>query len=141
MPPELRSLHLRRTILFGSLMLAALVAVIGIGTVWMRYQITTAASQAREHENRRIALERRSDELQGQVASLLNPEFLQRQNQAFALGLVPTNETQVIRVAGSASRMLAAKRNTGLLAGAEAAGVASSKQPGQLASFQPPILR
>jgi hypothetical protein len=46
---------------------------------------------------------------------LLNPEFLQRKNREFGLGLVPTDEPQVIRVTESATRRLAARRHEEIL--------------------------
>jgi hypothetical protein len=105
--------------------------VIGLGTVWMRVQTTNAASRERRLEQERAALERTSNELQGQIAALLNPEFLQNQNRTFALGLVPTNETQVIRVSESVTRLLAAKRHT-TLADPAAGRVVAATEPAPL---------
>lgn len=104
-----------RCLLYGSFLFAVFVGTLGIATVWMRYQTSSTAARIRDHEQRTAELQRRSEELEGQVAALLLPEYLQRQNAQFALGLVPTDEPGVIRVSESVTRRLAAKRNRELM--------------------------
>lgn len=104
-----------RTLLFGTFLLAVFIVVLGMATVWMQVQISSSASRRETLEQRRTELTRRTEELQGQIAMLMNPEVLQRHNREFGLGLVPTDEPQVVRVTESVTRRLAAKRNREIL--------------------------
>ncbi len=83
----------------------------GLGAVWMRHQISVTANQTRQTEIRLAQTERRLAELSASIAAEQSPEVLERRNQEMRLGLARPSEPQVVRVAVSAERRLAAKRN------------------------------
>lgn len=134
MPNDRSSVPEIRVILIGGFVLTLGLVILGVGTVRQRYQIYATKAATRDLESKRAAAERQHDELQGQVAALLNPEFLQRQNQAFALGLVPTSEQTVIRVSEPVTRRLAAKRHRDLLLAEGSVG----RPPAEIAAAEAP---
>lgn len=94
----------------------ALVAIlgsssIGLGTVWMRHQISIAANANKVLEASIADLERRIEETDSLIAAEQDPEVLNRRNAEWRLGLVAPDETQVRRVSDDAVMLLAAKHN------------------------------
>ena len=97
-------------------MVYALVAIcgcasIGLGTVWMRHQISIAANENKVLEASIADLERRVEETGAAIAAEQDPAVLSRRNAEWRLGLVPPGETQVRRVTEDPVARLAAIQN------------------------------
>jgi hypothetical protein len=86
-------------------------ASIGVGTVWMRHQISVLANTNKALETSIAGLERRIEEADAAVAGEQDPGVLSRKNAEWRLGLVAPGETQVRRVSGDPVMRLAALRN------------------------------
>lgn len=86
----------------------------GLGAVWLRHQISVTANHTRRLEVRLAEAERRLAEVTTFVAAEQSPNVLERRNREMNLGLVMPREPQVVRVAESPERRLAAKRNADL---------------------------
>jgi Tfp pilus assembly protein PilN len=100
----------------------ALVAIcgstsIGLGTVWMRHQISLSANANKVLESQIAGLERRIEEADSAIASEQDPAVLNRRNAEWQLGLVAPAETQVRRVPDDVVMRLAAKHNRTLFGG------------------------
>jgi hypothetical protein len=97
-------------------MVYALVAIcgsasIGLGTVWMRHQISVAANANKVLEASIADLERRIEETDAAIAAEQDPAVLNRRNIEWSLGLVAPGETQVHRVPGDPVLLLASLHN------------------------------
>lgn len=99
---------------------------LGLAAVWMRQEIFRTAARNRAVEVRLADVERRLAGVDAEVAAMLNPAVLVRQNEAMRLGLGVPREEQVARVAESPVLRLAAKRNREILTVAPAAGSATA---------------
>lgn len=99
---------------------------LGLAAVWMRQEIFRTAARNRALEVRLADVERQLAGVDAEVAAVLNPAVLARQNEAMRLGLGVPREDLVARVAGSPVLRLAAKRNREILTVAPAAGAAPS---------------
>ena len=100
-------------------MVYALVAIfggasIGLGTVWMRHQISVVANTNKVLEATIAGLERRIEETDAAIASEQDPDVLIRKNDFWKLGLVAPAETQVGRISEDPMLRLAALRNRAL---------------------------
>lgn len=100
-------------------MVIALVAIcgcstIGLGTVWMRHQISIAANANRTLEASIADLERQVEEADAAISAEQDPAVLTRRNAEWHLGLVPPGETQVHRVTDDTILRLAAMHNSKL---------------------------
>ncbi|MGA2017906.1 MAG: hypothetical protein ABSH26_13230 [Opitutaceae bacterium] len=100
----------------NQLMVYALVAIcgtgsIGLGTVWMRHQISIAANANKVLEASIADLERRIEETDAAIAAEQDPAVLIRRNADWRLGLVPPGETQVRRISEDPVTRLAAIHN------------------------------
>ncbi|MFH1497884.1 MAG: hypothetical protein ABII82_08675 [Verrucomicrobiota bacterium] len=93
----------------------------GLGAVWLRHQISITANHTRRLEVRLAEAERRLAEVTTYVAAEQSPDALERRNREMRLGLVMPREPQVVRVAESPERRLAARRNADLFADEPAA--------------------
>lgn len=97
---------------------------IGLGTVWLRHQISLTANNTKQLEQRIIEAERHLSELNTQVTAEQSIDVLARRNTEWKLGLVLPKEPQVVRVAESPERLLAARNNAEVFASQSvAAGV------------------
>jgi len=97
-------------------LVCALVAIcgsgsIGLGTVWMRHQISIAANANKLLEASIADLDRRIEETDAAIAAEEDPAVLARRNVDWRLGLVPPAETQVRRVTVDPVARLAGIRN------------------------------
>ena len=97
-------------------MVYALVAIscsasIGLGTVWMRHQISLTANINKVLEAQVADLERRIEETDAAIASEQDPGTLNRRNIDWRLGLVPPNETQIRRITEDSVKRLEAIQN------------------------------
>jgi type II secretory pathway component PulJ len=71
---------------------------IGLGTVWMRHQISIVANANRALESQIADLQRHLQERDAEIASEQDPAALERRNQEWRLGLQPAAASQVQRV-------------------------------------------
>ena len=83
-------------------MVYALVAIcgsasIGLGTVWMRHQISIAANANKVLEASIADLDRRIEETDASIAAEQDPAVLNRRNAEWHLGLVAPEEIHVHR--------------------------------------------
>lgn len=85
--------------------------LLGLATVWVRYQVAATASDIRRLEVSIQQSERNLREVDGRIGEALNPSFLLSQNDRFDLRLRPAAEPQVIRVPVALGARLAAKRD------------------------------
>jgi Tfp pilus assembly protein PilN len=84
---------------------------VGLGTVWLRHQISVAANQTRQFNAQIVEIDRRLAEIASRIASEQDISELQRKNQSFALGLVSPQEAQIVRITESPEERLAIRRN------------------------------
>jgi hypothetical protein len=73
-------------------------ASIGLGTVWMRHQISLVANENKDFETVIAKVEHQIEETDAAIAAEQDPTVLNRKNIGWRLGLVPPGETQVRRV-------------------------------------------
>jgi Tfp pilus assembly protein PilN len=97
-------------------MVIALVAIcgcstIGLGTVWMRHQISVAANANKALEASISEIERRIEEADAAISAEQDPAVLARRNAEWQLGLIPPAETQLRRVPDDTIMSLATKHN------------------------------
>lgn len=102
--------------LVGTLMMICFSGSLGLGTVWLRHEISLAANRNRQLEAQLTEVERRVDANTAAIAAEQSPDTLVRRNAEWRLGLVPPREAQVVRVADDVERRLAAKNRAGLFA-------------------------
>lgn len=98
-------------IIVYTLVMICLSGSVGLGTVWMRHQISVTANENRRVEARIAEAERRLAETRILVAAEESLEALNRRNAEWRLGLVPPLESQVRRITESPEKRLAALRN------------------------------
>lgn len=89
---------------------------IGLGTVWLRHQISITANNTKVLEQRIVEAERHLAELNTQVTAEQSIDVLARRNSEWNLGLVLPKEPQVVRVSESPERRLAARNNAEIFA-------------------------
>ncbi len=87
---------------------------IGLGTVWMRHQISLAANATKVLDARIAELDRRLNETKAVLEAEQDPAILKQRNAEWHLGLVQPNPEQIVHLPGDAVMRLAAKRNRGL---------------------------
>jgi hypothetical protein len=87
---------------------------IGLGTVWMRHQISMTANSTKQLAARIAEVERRLAETTTAAETERDPDVLLRRNAAWKLGLTPPNQAQIVHVGEDPVMRLAAKRNRGL---------------------------
>lgn len=86
-------------------------ASIGLGTVWMRHQISLVANDNKVLEASIADVERRIEEADAAIAAEQDPAVLDRRNTEWHLGLVAPGETQVRRVQQDPVERLASLHN------------------------------
>jgi Tfp pilus assembly protein PilN len=97
-------------------MVIALVAIcgcstIGLGTVWMRHQISIAANANKVLESSIADLDRRIEEADAAISAEQDPAVLNGRNVQWQLGLVAPAETQLRRVPDDTVMRLASLHN------------------------------
>jgi hypothetical protein len=90
---------------------------IGLGTVWMRHQISVTANSKRLLAADLAALKRLTDETNALVEAEQRPEVLRQRNQDWRLGLVPVSDGQVAHVNVDLVRRLRARANQDIYEG------------------------
>jgi hypothetical protein len=88
---------------------------IGLGTVWMRHQISLTANAARILDARIAAIERHLTEATAAAETERDTNVLLRRNAEWNLGLVPPNQAQIVHVQEDPVMLLRAKAGGGLL--------------------------
>jgi hypothetical protein len=86
-------------------------STVGLGTVWMRHQISVTANATKLLDARIAELERHLAETTTAIETERDPQALLRRNAEWRLGLVAPVPDQVVRVAEDSTLRLAAKRN------------------------------
>jgi hypothetical protein len=71
---------------------------LGLGTVWIRHQISVTAKANRALLAEIGEVNRRSDDIEALIRSEQRPELLRQLNLDFRIGLVPMNEVPVVQV-------------------------------------------
>ena len=84
---------------------------IGLGTVWMRHQISITANHNRELLERIASLDRRIAETTTAIEGEEGSEVLRRRNADWKLGLAPASDLQVVRVTEDDMNRHATMRN------------------------------
>lgn len=87
---------------------------IGLGTVWMRHQISLTANATKVLDARIAEVERRVGENTAVIEREQAPVVLKERNAEWKLGLVNPSKEQFVDVPGDAVRRLVAKHNRGL---------------------------
>lgn len=90
---------------------------VGLGTVWLRHQISLTANRSKMIEARIAEVERHWAEKKAAVETAQGPDMLKQRNAEWHLGLVPPKEPQVTRVSQDATQVLEAKNNRDFLNG------------------------
>lgn len=96
-------------LLLGLLVTIAFGGSIGLGTVWMRLQISTTANANRALKADWERIERLIDEKKTIIETEQSPDKLRALNAAMRLGLVPMNEVNVVHVTDNTTDRLAAR--------------------------------
>lgn len=89
---------------------------IGLGTVWLRHQISLTANATRQLEARLNEVERHNNEKYAEIERAQSPAMLEYLNEHWQLGLQPPTPAQVQHMNVDPVRLLAAKRNRELFA-------------------------
>ena len=84
---------------------------IGLGTVWMRHQISLTAKNNRALLAEISEINRRSDDIEALVRGEQRPELLRQLNDKFRLGLVPLNEVPVTHVIDNVAQRMVERAN------------------------------
>lgn len=108
MPPPHAQAH---KFVILTLLLLAFAGTLGLGAVWVRQEIFSAAHRCRRLEGQLADVTRQVDELNAEVATAESVAALLRQNDALHLGMVLPRPAQVVRVEEDAVLALAAKRS------------------------------
>ena len=87
---------------------------IGLGTVWMRHQISLTANATKVLDARIAELDRHLNETKAVLEAEQDPAVLKQRNAEWHLGLVQPNPEQIVRLPGDPGMRLAAKHNRGL---------------------------
>lgn len=104
---------------------------IGVGTVWIRHQISTTAKSNRELAAEIARLERLIDEQKTRLETEQTPDKLRGLNATLRLGLVPMSEIPVLHVTENVAERMARRANGDLFTDA-AARPARGSRPGML---------
>lgn len=89
---------------------------VGLGTVWMRHQISTTANQNRLLLAKIAETNRLIDEKKAEIASQQRPDLLRNRNQEFRLGLVPMSDVPLFNASyDQAVRGLVQRASTDLM--------------------------
>ncbi len=91
---------------------------IGLGTVWLRHQISVTANNTKQLEQRIAETERHMAEVNTQITEEQSIDVLARRNTEWRLGLVLPKEPQVVRVSDSVEQRLTARNNAEIFAAA-----------------------
>lgn len=94
-----------------TLVLLMFAGTLGLGAVWVRQEIFSAANRSRGLEVLIADVERKLDEVRAQVATAESVAVLLEKNESMRLALVSPREVQVVRVDQDPTIELSRKRN------------------------------
>jgi hypothetical protein len=107
-------------LLVYALVMICFTGSVGLGTVWLRHQISLAADRCKKIEAGIAELDRHLAETRAAIETEEGPDILKKRNIEWQLGLVPPTEAQVAeRVGQDPGLRLVAKNNRGLFADRE----------------------
>ena len=101
-------------VLVYTLVMICFTGSIGLGTVWMRHQISLAANNTKVIDAKIADLDRRLNETKAELEAEQDPALLKQRNALWHLGLVPPTAEQIVRLPFDAVMRLAAKHNRSL---------------------------
>jgi len=103
-------------LLVCTLVLVCATGGVGVGTVWLRHQISVSANASKALEAQLQTINRRLDIVNADVGREQSWEALMRRNDQWKLGLeIAQERTQIRRVNVDVAARLAAKRNGSFL--------------------------
>lgn len=94
-------------LIVATVLLLAFAGAIGLGTVWLRHQISEVARTNKQMQARTAEVERRINESVAQIASATSPRALDALNASLQLGLIRPLEQQIFRVDATDEMLLA----------------------------------
>jgi Tfp pilus assembly protein PilN len=103
-------------LLVYTIMMICVTGSVGLGTVWLRHQISKTANATKLMEREIAGIERQIAESTARLAAEQSPEMLEFKNEVMELGLVPPQDVQIVRIDESPEERLAAKRNIEIFA-------------------------
>ncbi|HVU36597.1 MAG TPA: hypothetical protein VHE61_24365 [Opitutaceae bacterium] len=98
-------------LLVGLLVTIGFGGTIGLGTVWMRYQISVVADANQALQQQINDTERQIADTKTMVEEELDPQVLRQQNVAMHLGLTDLQQTQIVAVNEDPVYRLVARAN------------------------------
>jgi hypothetical protein len=101
-------------VLVYTLVMICFTGSIGLGTVWMRHQISLTANATKVLDARIAELDRRISETTAAMEREQDPGVLKERNEKWNLGLAQPTQEQIVRVSGDPVLRLAAKRDRAL---------------------------
>jgi hypothetical protein len=101
-------------LLVYTLVMICFTGSVGLGTVWLRHQISVTANRNKQLEARLAEMERHLGEAITAVEAEQGPDRLLERNDRWHLGLARPQEPQVQRVSEDVVLAMAKNRNRGL---------------------------
>jgi hypothetical protein len=84
---------------------------IGLGTVWVRHQISVTAKMNRALLAEITEVNRRSDDIEARIRSEQRPELMRQLNLEFGLGLAPMNEVPTVHITENVNQRMVERAN------------------------------
>jgi hypothetical protein len=84
---------------------------LGLGTVWVRHQISVTAKMNRSLLAEITEVNRRSDDIEAQIRSEQRPELMRQLNLEFRLGLAPMNEVPTVHITENVNQRMVERAN------------------------------
>ena len=101
-------------VLVYTLMMLVFTGSIGLGTVWLRHEISVVANRNQKLQAQLAEVQRHLDEVTAEKAAAQSTDNLIRLNSQWRLGLVQPRPEQSEYVGGGVERQFAARRNQDL---------------------------
>lgn len=98
-------------VLVGLIVTIGFGGTVGLGTVWMRHQISVVADNNASLQKQIVETERRIADTNALVEEAMRSDVLRQQNESMHLGLVELNPAQVNRVTEDPVLRLVARAN------------------------------
>ncbi len=102
-------------VLVYSLMMLVFTGSIGLGTVWLRHEISVVANRNQRLQARLAEVQRHIDDFTAEIAAAQSTDNLIRLNAQWRLGLVQPRPEQSEFVGGDVVQRFAARRSQELL--------------------------
>jgi len=102
-------------LLVYTLVMICFSGTIGLGTVWIRHQISLTANATKVLDAQIAECDRRINETKAVLEAEQDTAVLKQRNAQWHLGLVPPTPEQIVRLPGDPVMRLAQKHNRGLL--------------------------